>query len=137
MGFWHLGQEVKLAPLFLIFSNKFSKMVDPKQRKVSFKSGKKRKKRKRGHQFLLSAKLYTHFINYFKLFYDFRQIRAEWLVYYLLYQVNFSTPLKWHPGHMPPKLASLRYATGVVNMLSTVNNSTYTVTVQSPSSHSV
>ena len=47
MGVWHPGQEVKLVPLVLIFSQKIFKMVDPKQISIIFKSDKQKKKKKK------------------------------------------------------------------------------------------
>ena len=53
VGFWRPGQEVELVPLFLIFSSKFSKMVDPKQILVIFKREKKKEEEeKKGHEFV-------------------------------------------------------------------------------------
>ena len=46
VGVWRLGQEVKLAPLVLIFSHKIFKMVDPKQISIIFKSDKQKTKQK-------------------------------------------------------------------------------------------
>ena len=46
VGVWRQGQEVKLAPLVLIFSKKIFKMVDPKQISVICKSVKQKKKKK-------------------------------------------------------------------------------------------
>ena len=45
VGVWRPGQKVKLAPLVLIFSKKFFKMVNPKQISVIFKSDKKNQKK--------------------------------------------------------------------------------------------
>ena len=42
---WHLGQEVKLVALVLIFSQNIFKMVDPKQISVIFKSDQQKKKK--------------------------------------------------------------------------------------------
>ena len=94
MGVWRPGQEVKLAPFFLIFSQKNSKMVDPKEIEVIFESEKKKKKNKPknkkkknkpknknksknkkkktkkvfvSYSFMLHTKIYTHFKNYFEL----------------------------------------------------------------------
>ena len=50
MGFWCPGQEAKLAPLFLIYFQKISQMVDPKQILVAFKSEKQKNKNKKKKQ---------------------------------------------------------------------------------------
>ena len=47
VGFWRPGQEVELAPLFLIFSPKNSKMVNLKLISVIFKSDKQKTNKKK------------------------------------------------------------------------------------------
>ena len=47
MGVWRPGQEVKLAPLVQIFSQKIFKMVDPKQISVVCDKQKKKRRRKK------------------------------------------------------------------------------------------
>ena len=54
IGFWCPGQELKLVPLFLIFTKKFSKMVDPKQKCRSFS-----KKKSRVISIHLQSSMYT------------------------------------------------------------------------------
>ena len=50
IGVWRPGQEVKLAPFVLIFSQKNFKMVDPKQILVIFKSDKQKTKQTKQNQ---------------------------------------------------------------------------------------
>ena len=110
MGVWCPGQEVKLAPLVLIFSHNIFKMVDPKQISVIFKSEKQRKKKTVVSSFLscsytYKAIIYTFLqerITYSELLSDLCPICTKWLVYYFLHQDDFSTPLKRRPGHVPP-----------------------------------
>ena len=105
------GKKWNGHPFSWLFSEKFSKMVDPEQIEVIFKSEKQKKKKRvlcspglfLFSHFYTSTKiyLYTHFINSFELLYVLWQICAkwlEWLVYYFFYQVDFSAPPKVAPG---------------------------------------
>ena len=76
----------------------------------------KKKKKKKDPQFLLlfsySTKLdrpTIHIHELFELLYDLWQICAKWLVYYFLYQVDFSALLKWRPGHVPHPPPSVKF----------------------------
>ena len=94
VGFWSQGQEVDSAPLFLIFSRKFSKLKGP--RLILLQSST-----------LHLACLYTFMSLTLTSFWTWY---AKWLVQVFKHQVDFRAPIKWRPGHVP-HLPLLRYAT--------------------------
>ena len=96
VGFCHPGQEMKLAPLFLIFSRKVFKNVTPQNKFRSF-SKVTRKKKARFHN---QTKLYVHFINQYRTFLLYLTCICQ-MVGLSFFLRSISAPLKWRPGHMP------------------------------------